>query len=305
MQRSQRTTGRRCLQPHCQSWRRAAAGHPPEQTVMQPHFRHGGLQILLTTVTAPPPQYNCHKWRMKRRYMLDMTACVVHSVTCPFTWWRDCFHNWQASTRTHTPKKKSRKSLKKRVWRKREKKEGGGQGRKNQTPISDWRRKRFVERFQSSFPCIRTCRNPRMGYWIDWTANGPNVFEHDNRGSHPSTMQQWQHSPAGSVGRWHGAAANHLDDSVFSIMSVLTSDNHRLVIIVGSDDIPHNTEIGIDYGSSFGSMSMTFSMPSNPPKVGVLGAATVHNLQETTVDAQQTAGHGCSTRPQKNTLAIQ
>jgi len=40
-------------------------------------------------------------------------------------------------------------------------------------------------------------------------------FEHDSRGSHPSTMQQWQHSPAGSVGRWHGAAAYHLDDSVF------------------------------------------------------------------------------------------
>ena len=130
-------------------------------------------------------------------------------------------------------------------------------------------------------------------------------FQHDTRGSHPSTMQHWQHISAGSVTQWHGAAANHLDDSVFSIMSVLTSDNHRLGIIIGSDDIPHNTEIGIDYGSSFGSMSMTFSMPSNPPKVGVLGAATVHNLQETTVDAQQTAGHGCSTRPQKNTLAIQ
>jgi len=130
---------------------------------------------------------------------------------------------------------------------------------------------------------------------------GQMYFEHDSRGSHPSTMQQWQHSPACSVGRWHGAAANHLDDSVFSIMSVLTSDNHRLGIIVRSDDIPHNTEIGIDYGASFGSMPMTFSMPTNPPKIGVSGAATVHDLQGTTVEAQQTAGHGCSTRTPHST----
>ena len=69
-----------------------------------------------------------------------------------------------------------------------------------------------------------------------------------------------------------------MDDSVFSIMSVLTSKNHRLGIIVGSDDILHNTEIGIDYGASFGSMSMTFSMPTNPSKIGVSGAATVRDL---------------------------
>jgi len=124
---------------------------------------------------------------------------------------------------------------------------------------------------------------------------GQMYFEHDSRGSHPSTMQQWQYSPAGSVGWWHGAAANHLDNYVFSIMTVLTSDNHRLGIIVGSDDIPHNTEIGIDYGANFGSMSMTFSMPTNPPKIGVSGAATVHDLQGTTVEAQQTASHVCST----------
>jgi len=111
---------------------------------------------------------------------------------------------------------------------------------------------------------------------------GQMYFEHDSRGSHPSTIQQWKHSPAGSVGRWHGAAANHLD----SIMSILTSDNHRLGIIVGSDDIPHNTEIGIDYGANFGSMSMTFSMLSNPPKMRVSGTATVHDLQEATVEPQ-------------------
>jgi len=116
---------------------------------------------------------------------------------------------------------------------------------------------------------------------------GQIYFEHDSWGSHPSTMQQWQHSPAGSVGRWHGAAANHLDDSVFSIMTVLTSDNHQLGIIVGSDDIPHNTEIGIDYGASFGSMSMTFSMLTIPPKIGVSGAATVHDLQGTTAEQNE------------------
>jgi len=69
-------------------------------------------------------------------------------------------------------------------------------------------------------------------------------------------------------------------------MSILTSDNHRLGIIVGSDDIPHNTEIGIDYGANFGSMSMTFSMLSNPPKMRVSGTATVHDLQEATVEPQ-------------------
>jgi len=44
---------------------------------------------------------------------------------------------------------------------------------------------------------------------------GQMYFKKDSRGSHPSTIQQWQHSPADSVGWWHGAAANHLDDSVF------------------------------------------------------------------------------------------
>jgi len=130
---------------------------------------------------------------------------------------------------------------------------------------------------------------------------GQMYFEHDSRGSHPSTIQRWQHSPAGSVGRWHGAPANHFDYSVFSIMSVLTSDNHRLGIIVGSDDTPHNTEIGIDYGASFGSMSMTFSMPGKPPKMRVSGTATMHDLQETTVEPQQTAQHGYSTRTPHST----
>jgi len=31
---------------------------------------------------------------------------------------------------------------------------------------------------------------------------GQMYFEHDSQGSHPSAMQQWQHSPAGSVGQW-------------------------------------------------------------------------------------------------------
>jgi len=114
-------------------------------------------------------------------------------------------------------------------------------------------------------------------------------------------MQQWQHSPAGSVGRWHGAAANHLDDFVFSIMSIPTSDNYRLGIIVGSDDVPHNTEIGIDYGASLESMSTTFSMPTNLAQIGVSGAATVHDLQGTTAETQQTASHVCSTRTPDST----
>jgi len=88
-------------------------------------------------------------------------------------------------------------------------------------------------------------------------------------------------------------------------MSVLTSDNHRLGIIVGSDDIPHNTEIGIDYGASFGSMSMTFSMTSNPPKMRVSGTAAMHDLQDTSVEPQQTAQHGCSTRTPHSTLGKQ
>ena len=51
--------------------------------------------------------------------------------------------------------------------------------------------------------------------------------------------------------------------------------------------IPHNTEIGIDYGASFGSMSMTFSMLTIPPKIGVSGAATVHDLQGTTAEQNE------------------
>jgi len=37
------------------------SGHLSDKFVMQPHVRHGGHQILPTTVTAPPPQYTCHK----------------------------------------------------------------------------------------------------------------------------------------------------------------------------------------------------------------------------------------------------